>query len=144
MKEYTEAFEQIAKTASQMGVTIEEAANAFNQLAQISYYTPAQKATIENTAELERRMNELECNIYYLNDKADCQIVCNTNNIDLVCDELTELKDTVNQLRSEMDALTVKPKRNEHLEIFDRIFDNSNYPFLEDNIFPEIDFNIKI
>ena len=122
-----------------MGVSIEEATEAFRQLAQIG----RDRSIVDESTDLYRRIDELEDNVYYLNNKTDNQIVYNTNNIDSVCDELTELKDIVNQLRSEMDALTVKPKRNQHLEIFDRIFDNSNYPFLEDNIFPEIDFNIN-
>ena len=98
---------------------------------------------IDNDVEIHKRIDKLESNIYELNDKADCQIICNTANVDVVKNDLTELQAAVRQLRSEMDALTVKPKRNEHLEIFDRIFDNSNYPFLESDIFPEIDFNIN-
>ena len=139
MKAYTDTFNLIANATSQMGVSIEEATEAFRQLAQIG----RDRSIVDESTDLYRRIDELEDNVYYLNNKTDNQIVYNTNNIDSVCDELTELKDIVNQLRSEMDALTVKPKRNQHLEIFDRIFDNSNYPFLEDNIFPEIDFNIN-
>lgn len=139
-----------------MGVTIETAADAFKQIAQIDY----DSFKADEGTNLCRRIDELESDVYYLNnenhriDKLESnvnylnnqtnKIACNSSNIVLVRNELAELKNTVCQLRSEMSALAVKPKRNQHLEIFDRIFDNSNYPFLENNIFPEIDFNIKI
>lgn len=123
-----------------MGTTVEETAGVFKQLAEISYYD-AYKA--DEGASLHRRIDELEGNVYYLNSTTDSQIVCISSSIDLVNNELTELKDTVYQLRSEMTALTEKPKQNNHLEIFEQIFDNSNYPFLENNIFSEIDFNIN-
>lgn len=99
---------------------------------------------IDNDIEIHKRIDKLESNIYTLNDKADCQIMCNTANVDVVKNDLTELQTAVRQLRSEMDVLTEKPKRKVDLEIFDQIFDNSDFPFLESNIFPEIDFNIKI
>ena len=139
MKTYTDAFKQIARAASQMGTTIEEAVSTWKQLAEISYDC----SEADEGTNLCRRIDDLEDNVYHLNNVTDNQMVCISSSVDLVNNELTELKGMVDQLRSEMAALTEKPKQNSHLEIFEQIFDNSNYPFLEKDIFSEIDFNIN-
>lgn len=140
MKAYTDAFKQIAKVASQMGTTVEAAAGTWKQLAEISYdYSKVDEGTT-----LYHRLDELEDNICYLNSTTNNQMVCISSSIDLVSNELAELKDMVYQLRSEMVAKTEKPKPKVDLEIFEAIFDNSEFPFLEENLFSQIDFNINI
>jgi hypothetical protein len=103
---------------------------------------------IECDDDLHNRLDCLEHKVYdeiyaLKGEESDCQILV-TSTIDPIKNDLTELQATVRQLRSEMDVLTEKPKRKVDLEIFDQIFDNSDFPFLESDIFPEIDFNIKI
>lgn len=145
MTQYVDAFNQIAEVASRMGVTFQEATEAFRNVAQIGYNIPTIADVIECDTELQNRINYLEHEIYALKDEeeADCKIVV-TSTIDPIKNDLAQLQATVRQLRSEMDVLAENPKRKVDLEIFDQIFDNSDFPFLESNIFPEIDFNIKI
>lgn len=144
MTNYVDAFNQIAEVASRMGITFQEATEAFRNLAQTGYNIPTMEEVIECDNELRDRIGCLEHEVYALNDgETDCKFVV-TSTIDPIKNDLTELQATVKQLRSEMDVLAEKQKRKVNLEIFEAIFDNSDFPLLESNIFPEIDFNIKI
>lgn len=138
---YTDAFNQIAEVASRVGVSFQEATEAFRNLAQMGYNIPTMEDVVECDDDLRNRIDCLEHKVY--DNGSDCQIVV-TSTIDPIKNDLAELQATVRQLRSEMDVLTEKPKQKVDLEIFDQIFDNSDFPFLESDIFPEIDFNIKI
>lgn len=144
MAYYVDAFNQIAEVASRMGVSFQEATETFRNLAQMGYNIPTMEDVIECDDDLRNRIDCLEHEIYTLKDEeSDCQIVV-TSTIDPIKNDLAELQATVRQLRSEMDVLTENPKQKPDLEIFEAIFDNSDFPLLESNIFPEIDFNIKI
>jgi uncharacterized coiled-coil protein SlyX len=110
----------------------------------MGYNIPTMEDVIECDNNLQNRIDCLEHKVYALkNEETDCKITI-TSTTDPIKNDLAELQATVRQLRSEMDVLTEKPKRKVDLEIFDQIFDNSDFPFLESDIFPEIDFNIKI
>lgn len=107
----------------------------------MGYNIPTIADVIECDMNLKNRIESLE---HIVDDKeTDYQIMV-TSTIDPIKNDLAELQAHVRQLRSEMDVLAENPKRKVDLEIFDQIFDNSDFPFLESNIFPEIDFNINI
>ena len=61
--------------------------------------------------------------------------ICIRSNIKDLQEQIAHLQVEIDLLRSEMDVLTEKPKRKVDLEIFDQIFDNSGFPFLESDIF---------
>lgn len=126
-----------------MGVSIAESTEASKSLANIGPNAPV--ATIEDvsyhTDDLKYKLNDLEGKIDVLNHNTNVEIVATTEYIQ---HQVSDLQIQLDELRSEMNALTEKPKRKVDLEIFDQIFDNSDFPFLESDIFPEIDFNIKI
>ena len=141
MTQYVDAFNQIAEVASRVGITFQEATEAFRNVAQMGYNIPTIADVIECDMNLKNRIESLE---HIVDDKeTDYQIMV-TSTIDPIKNDLAELQAHVRQLRSEMDVLAENPKRKVDLEIFDQIFDNSDFPFLESNIFPEIDFNINI
>lgn len=48
---------------------------------------------------------------------------------------ITQLKEDVDQLRSALDAMTVKPKQKDDLEISNRIVLSEDFLKLEDNMF---------
>jgi hypothetical protein len=120
-----------------------EAAEAFKNLA--TKGTNAPLATLEDVLchndDLKHKLDNLEGQIDVLNHNTNVEIIATT---DYMQHQISNLQIQVDELRSEMDVLTEKPKRKVDLEIFDQIFDNSDFPFLESDIFPEIDFNIKI
>lgn len=64
-----------------------------------------------------------------------------TDEIDKIRNNMHVLYDSISELRTEMVALTEKPKPKSDLEIFEAIFDNSDFPLLQNNVF---DFNINI
>ena len=106
----------------------------------MGYDIPTMEDVITSDTHLQ---NQIDCLANEVYNKADCEITI-TSTIDPIKNDLAELQATVRQLRSEMDVLTENPKQKPDLEIFEAIFDNSDFPLLESNIFPEIDFNIKI
>lgn len=143
MAYYTDAFNQIAQAAPTMGVSIAEATEAFKNLAAIG--TNAPLATINDVLyhndDLKHKLDNLKGQIDVLNHNTNVELIVTTDHIH---NQISNLQIQIDGLRSEMDVLTEKPKRKVDLEIFDQIFDNSDFPFLESDIFPEIDFNIKI
>ena len=141
MVHYVDAFNQIAEVASRVGVSFSEATEAFRILAQMGYDIATKEDVITGDIDLRNRIGCLEHQVY--NGAADCEITI-TSTIDPIKNDLAELQTTVRQLQSEIDVLTENPKQKPDLEIFEAIFDNSDFPLLENNIFPEIDFNIKI
>ena len=136
-------FNKLAQAASRMGVSIAESTEAFKSLADIGPNTPV--ATVEevlhHTDDLRYKLDNLESQIDVLNHNTNVEIVATTEHIQ---HQISDLQIQMDGLRSEMNVLTEKPKRKVDLEIFDQIFDNSDFPFLESDIFSEIDFNINI
>lgn len=130
MNNITDALITISDASKRVGVSFEELAQNFNYLVN----STCTKSYIEDAITTNNLANTDMANI-----KTD--LYCS---IDELYNNITNIKKELDLLRSEMVAKTEKPKPKVDLEIFEAIFDNSEFPFLEENLFSQIDFNMNI
>lgn len=132
------AFEIIGDASKRIGVSFEELAQNFNYLTS-STYTASQieDAITHNLAHVEADTINIKTDIADIKNDLYCSI-------DGLYNDIANIKKELDLLRSEMAAKTENPKPKVDLEIFEAIFDNSEFPLLEENLFSQIDFNINI
>lgn len=117
-----DAFRTLSDLTNQVGISINKASDTFRSMATTTYDFSTMSDIVEN------RVIRTENSISDIN-------ICIRSNIKDLQEQIAHLQVEIDLLRSEMDVLTEKPKRKADLEIFDQIFDNSDFPFLESNIF---------
>lgn len=117
-----DAFETLADLTKRVGISMNEASEAFCNMATTTYDFSTMSDIVEN------RVIKTENSISDIN-------ICIRSSIEDLQEQIAHLQVEIDLLRSEMGVLTEKPKRKTDLKIFDRIFDNSDFPFLESDIF---------
>ena len=112
----------LSDLTNQVGISISKVSDTFRSMAATTYDFSTMNNIVEN------RVIKTENSISDIN-------ICIRSSIEDLQEQIAHLQVEIDLLRSEMGVLTEKPKRKTDLEIFDRIFDNSDFPFLESDIF---------